>query len=63
MTKTTKAQRQAIAQIAERWSEDYRTVRKGVIPMFLGDGAVIVPPIGEINSIWIAVETDGYAHS
>lgn len=63
MTKTNRAQRESIARIAERWNADYRTVRKSVIPMFLGDGAVIVPPIGETNSIWIAVENDGYAHS
>ena len=63
MTKTTKAQRQAIARVAERWNADYRTVRRSVIPMFGGAGAVIIPPIGDMNPIWIAVETDGYAHS
>ena len=63
MTKTTRAQRESIARIAERWNADYQTVRRSIVPMFFGDGAVIVPPISEVNSIWIAVETDGYAHT
>ena len=63
MTKTTKAQRKSIARLAARWERDYRSVRESIIPGFGMQGAVIIPPLSDVNPIWIAVETDGYAHS
>ena len=37
----------------------YREFRATVLPMFGGNGAVILPWIG----MWLAIEPDGYTHS
>lgn len=61
MTKTTKAQRQALYRV---WGRDdmgltYRQFRATIQPTFGMDGAVILPWCG----MWLAIEQDGYTHS
>jgi len=37
----------------------YRGFRKQVMPMFMGDGAVLI----KWGNMWLGIETDGYTHS
>lgn len=74
MTKTTKAQRQAIKRVFDRGTiyhvetvnhvpltvvSTYRDFRRLVQPTFGCDGAVTVPWFG----MWLCIERDGYCHS
>ena len=65
MTRTTKEQRQAIAQVfarteADRRLQRYRSFRRmAVLPTFGCDGAVAVRFAGMI----LCIEKDGYTHS
>ena len=69
MTKTTKAQRIALARVYTRLLQGdnppspkaftYRQFRKTVQPTFGCDNAVVVPFAG----MWLCIETDGYTHS
>jgi len=67
MTKTTKAQRQALWRVYMRLEQTdiyaglmtYRQFRKTVQPTFGCDGAVTVP----YASMWLCIERDGYTHS
>jgi hypothetical protein len=59
MTKTTRAQREALAKLAARTEYGYRSVRESVQPTIGCDGAIVVP----LWNMWIAIERDGYTHS
>jgi len=61
MTRTTKAQRQAIKRIYDRAPSilTYRLFRKTVQPTFGCDGAVVAPWCG----MWLCIERDGHTHS
>lgn len=51
----TTAQTTALIAVADHWQ---MTGTVEVSPMFGGDGTVIV----NVDSMWLAVETDGYTH-
>tara|TARA_B100001059_G_scaffold37146_1_gene30076 strand:- start:297 stop:479 length:183 start_codon:yes stop_codon:yes gene_type:complete len=57
----TKPQQQALKTKWMLWSEEksYLAFRRTVELGFCMDGAVIVP----WNGMWLAIETDGYAHT
>ena len=61
MTKTTKAQRQALYRVWGRGDMGltYRQFRATIQSTFGMDGAVILPWCG----MWLAIEQDGYTHS
>ena len=70
MINLTKEQRKAVHRTFLRYShadcfnpvtDTYRVFRKRVQPMICGYGAIVLQPAD--NSIWIAIETDGYTHS
>ena len=60
----TDAQVEALRAIHQRWevSDDFETFQANAAEMIGGDGALVVK-VGEINPMWVAVETDGYTHS
>ena len=56
----TKEQRKALFNIWSRGSDmTYKQFRRTAERSFCMDGAVIVP----WNTMWLAIETDGYIHS
>ena len=61
----TDAQVEALKTIHQRWKieDDFETFRATALSMIGGDGALVVKVGGDINPMWLAVETDGYIHS
>ncbi len=61
----TDAQVEALKTIHQKWrvEDDFETFRATALSMIGGDGALVVHVGGEINPMWLAVETDGYTHS
>ncbi len=64
MTRTTRAQRQALMRLFDRREgvardQTYREFRESVQPELCGGGAVLVRWYG----MWLGIEPDGYTHS
>lgn len=61
MAKLTKAQQRAVAQVYRRTPLplSYLAFRRRVMPMFGGNGAVVLP----WSTMFLAIEPDGYTHS
>ena len=60
----TDAQVEALRAIHQRWevSDDFETFQANAAEMIGGDGAIVIH-VGVNESIWLAIETDGYTHS